>query len=81
MTPPDPAEMPSPEDIIAMQDLGDQQSAREAIAAAPDDETRRRILRRLWSCGRLAQRPNRPQQYAEAAYGEGVSWRRIGDAA
>mgnify|MGYP001413601524 CR=1 FL=1 len=80
MTSPETVEMPSPEEIIAMQDLGDQDRAREEIADAPDDATRRRVLRRWWSCGRLSQRPDRAQQYAEAAFGEGP-WRRIGDAA
>ncbi len=80
MTSPEAAEMPSPEEIIAMQDLGDQERAREEIDGAPDGETRRRVLRRWWSCGRLSQRPDRAQQYAEAAYGEGP-WRRIGGAA
>lgn len=79
MSSPEAVEMPSAEEIIAMQDLGDQERAREEIAAA-DDETRRRVLRRWWSCGRLSQRPDRAQQYAEAAYGAGP-WRRIGDAA
>ncbi|MDT0347158.1 hypothetical protein [Streptomyces litchfieldiae] len=78
---PEPAvEMPSAEEIIAMQDLGDRDRAREEIDQAPDEETRRRVLRRWWSCGRLSRRPDRADQYAEAAYGEGP-WRRIGDAA
>ncbi|MDT0267437.1 hypothetical protein RM844_14190 [Streptomyces sp. DSM 44915] len=73
-------EMPSPEEIVAMQDLGDQARAREEIGAATDEAARRRVLRYWWSCGRLSQRPGRAQQYAEAAFGEGP-WRRIEGAA
>ncbi|TDC73522.1 hypothetical protein [Streptomyces hainanensis] len=74
------AEMPSAEEIVAMQDLGDRDRARHEIDRAPDAEARRRVLRRWWSCGRLSQRADRAEQYARAAFGEGP-WRRVGDAA
>ncbi|WP_326595963.1 hypothetical protein [Streptomyces sp. NBC_01803] len=61
----DPAAMmpSSAEDIIAMQERGDQAACREQIETA-DDRTRGRVMRRWWIRGLASQRPGRADEYA-----------------
>ncbi|MFI7278584.1 hypothetical protein [Streptomyces sp. NPDC049879] len=66
----DADQMPSPEEIVAMQESGDRDTCREEIAAASGEDLRR-VLREWWAVGLSAQRPDREKQYAEARYGHG----------
>ena len=75
-------EMPSADDIVAMQDRGDRQACQEQLqeAEAADPEQRRKVHRRWWIRGLAAQRSGRADQYAAARAGEG-SWTVVGNAA
>ncbi|WP_129837799.1 hypothetical protein [Streptomyces sp. RFCAC02] len=73
------AGMPSAEQIVAMQDLGDRDRCRHEIDTA-SDERRDAVVRKWWACGLLSQRPGRADQYAAAHLGGG-DWRPVGNAA